>query len=745
MINNALNSRLIAKITIFHINLPSLQLKVRTYINMSVIQKIRTKYAKLAGGVIALALVAFILMDALSSRSGSLFGDDTSIVKVNGEKIDYIAYSQRTKDYEVLYGSQQTIDDNFRAQLNSMALEELVREQLIAEEAEKLGITVTEAEKNDLIYGNDPDPGVRNYQAFMNPDTKMFDPQYVKLFEQQVDQLDPTGKARQHWETYKSYILRNALSKKYNTLFTAAVYMPKFLVEARADQQASMANIDYVNLNYEIVQDDQVKLTDEDFKNYMKKHKSEYYNEESTRSIEYVSFNVLPAQEDTARALGVLQEIKEEFAATNDNESFVNRNSDESFNGAYRMKADYKSVFADSVFNMPVGSVFGPVYEEESYKLVKVLDKKMYPDSVTCRHILIKTADRGQATLEDSVAKRKIDSVAAAIKAGASFAEMVQKYSDDAGSKDKAGEYTFPFSQKDGLVKEFSDFVFENKPGQVTTVKVESNGYSGYHYIEILSHGEYRPALKLAVISKPLFAGDETENEVYANATEFAGKSTSAQAFNEAINKGNLQKLVADNVKVSDFTIYGLGPSRDVIKWMYEAKVGDVSPVFQLNGKYVVAKLTATREEGLMELDTNLRASIEPLVKNEKKAEILAKKYESKKSLAEIAAAAGAQVQTLDSFRGNNSFTGAIGYAPKVVGHSFYPGLKLNTISKPIQDQAGLYFITVKARYKQAEQDSSFITQERQMMEMEAKNTISSQIGNQLKKKAKIKYNPANF
>ena len=74
-----------------------------------------------------------------------------SVVKVNGEKIDYIAYSQRTKDYEVLYGSQQTIDDNFRAQLNSMALEELVREQLIAEEAEKLGITVTEAEKNDQI------------------------------------------------------------------------------------------------------------------------------------------------------------------------------------------------------------------------------------------------------------------------------------------------------------------------------------------------------------------------------------------------------------------------------------------------------------------------------------------------------------------------------------------------------------------------------------------------------------------
>lgn len=712
---------------------------------MSVIQKIRTKYAKLAGGVIALALVAFILMDALSSRSGNLFGEDTSVVKVNGEEIDYIAYSQRTKDYELLYGSSQTIDDNFRAQLNSMALEELIKEQLVAEQAEKLGLTVTEAEKKDMIYGNDPDAGVKNYQAFQNPDTKMFDPQYVKLFEQQVDQLDPTGKARQHWETYKSYILRSALTKKYNTLFNAAVYMPKFLVEARAKQQASMANIDFVSLNYEMVSDEEVKLTDADYKKYMEEHKAEYSNEEETRSMEYVAFNVLPAAEDTARALGVLNEVKEEFATTADVESFVNRNSEEPFNAAYLMKADYKSLYADSVYKMPVGTVFGPVYENEEYKLVKVLDKKMYPDSVKCRHILIKTADRGQAVLEDSIAKKKIDSVAAAIKAGAPFAEMVQKYSDDAGSKETAGEYTFPFAQKNSLVKEFSDFVFENKPGQTTTVKVESNGYSGYHYIEILNHGQYNEALKLAVISKQLYAGDETENEVYAKATEFAGNSTSAKAFDDEINKNKFQKLVADNIKVADFTVYGIGPSRDVIKWMYKAEVGDVSPVFQLTGKYVVAKLTSIRKKGMMELDTVLRTNIEPIVKSRKKAEILAKKYEGKKSLAEIATAAGVQVTTLDSIRGNNSFTPAAGYAPKIVGYSFYDGLKPNTLSKPILEQTGVYFITVKARYSKPEQDTTFVTRERQMMQMEARNTISSQITELLKNKAKLKYNPENF
>lgn len=712
---------------------------------MSVIQKIRTKYAKLAGGVIAVALVAFILMDALSSRSSSMFGDNTSIAKVNGEKIDYIAYSQRTKDYEILYGSSQAIDDNFRAQINSMALDDLVKEVLIKEQADKLGLTITEAEKKDMIYGNDPDPGVKNYQAFQNPDTKMFDPQYVKMFEEQVDQLDPTGKARQHWETYKAYLLRSALTKKYNTLFNAAVYMPKFLVEARAEQQAAMADIEFVNLNYEMVGDEDVKLTDEDYKKYMKEHKAEYYNEEDTRGIEYVAFNVLPSAEDTTRALGFLNEIKEGFATAKDNESFVNRNSEETFNGTYRMKTDLKSKYTDSVFNMPAGVVFGPVYEEGDYRLMKVLDKKMYPDSVKCRHILIKTSDRGQAVLEDSIAKRKIDSVAAAIKAGASFNEMVQKYSDDPGSKEAAGEYTFPFSQKASLVKEFSDFVFENKPGQTTTVKVESNGYSGYHYIEILSHGQYKEAIKLATITRPLYAGDETENDVYARATEFAGNSTSAKAFEEEVQKNKLQKQVADNIKVSDFTVYGIGSSREVIKWMYSAEQGEISPVFQLGGKYVVAKLATIRKKGMMELDTVIRQNIEYIVKSEKKAEILAKKYADKKSLAEIAAAASVQVMPMDSFRGNNSFTNSAGYAPKIVGYSFYEGLKLNTLSKPIKEQAGVYFITVKARYKKPEQDTTFITRERQMMEMEAKNSLNSQAATQLKDKAKIKYYADNF
>lgn len=712
---------------------------------MSVIQKIRTKYAKLAGGVIALALVAFILMDALSSRSGNLFGNDTSVAKVNGEEIDYVAYTQRTKDYEVLYGSSQTVTEEFRAQIDQMALEDLIKEKLIEEQAAKLGLLLTEAEKKDMIYGNDPDQMVKNYQAFMDPNTKAFNPQYVKLFEEQADQLDPTGKARLHWVTFKDYIVRNAISKKYNTLFAASVYMPKFLVAAKQKEQAQMADIDYVSIPYEQIKDEEVKLTDDDYKAYMNNHKAEYMIEEDTRSIEYIAFRVLPTAEDTSRALGTLNSIKEEFAATTDNESFVNRNSEESYVDKYVMKASYKSMYADSIFNMSAGTVLGPVYENDNYKLMKVLDRKQYPDSVKCRHILIQTANQGKEVMADSLAKMKIDSVVAAIKGGASFTDMVAQYSMDEGSKKTGGEYTFGFEQKVTISKEFGDFIFDGAPGETKLVKVENGQYAGYHFIEILSQGASSPALKIATISKALFAGDETENEVYAKATEFAGNSTNAAAFDKNVKDGNLQKLVADNIKVSDYTVYGIGPSREIIRWMYGAKVNDVSPVFAMTGKYIVAKLTSAREKGMMQLDDALKQNMEMQVRNGKKAEMIVKKYESKKSLAEIAAAAASQVQSFDSFRGNNSFSGPMGYAPKVVGYSFSKDFKLNTVSKPIKEQNGVYYISVKNRYGKPDVDTTFVAREREMMQMETKNSISNQVPIQLKKKAKIKYNPTNF
>jgi peptidyl-prolyl cis-trans isomerase D len=486
-------------------------------------------------------------------------------------------------------------------------------------------------------------------------------------------------------------------------------------------------------------------VSDDEMKAYMKKREALYKIDEPTRSIEYVSFDVVPSAEDTARALGALNQIKNDFTSAADVESIVNRNSDDPYNNTFVNKKTFMSAYSDSIFNMPVGNVFGPYFENNTYKLTKVVEKKSLPDSAKIRHILIKTEERGQVLAADSVAKRRIDSVVAAINAGASFDTMVIKISEDEGSKSTGGEYTFTLQQRPQISKEFGDFAFEGTKGEKKTVKVDNEAYAGYHYIEILDQTGVAPAAKLATITKALYPGETTENAAYAKASEFAGKNNNAQAFDDAVKKANLNKKMADNVKVNDFQIAGLGSSREMIRWMYDAKVGDISQVFSLDGRYVVAKLSAKKDKGMMDLDANLRPIIEAAVRNEKKAKIIADKYKSG-PLETIAQASGQMVQQADSFNGSQPFIPNLGYEPKVVGYTFFKGLNTGATSPAIKGQDGVFYISVLSRGSRPEPtDPNILQQMKAMQGMQLKSAITSGIDEMMRKSAEIEYNSKNL
>jgi peptidyl-prolyl cis-trans isomerase D len=716
---------------------------------MAVIQKIRSKYAKLAGFIIALSLVGFILMDAASGRFGDMFGRDSSVAKVDGEKIDSREFSQRVKDYETLYAYSQgktNIDEASRAQINEQSLKDLVNERLIAKVCEKVGIQSTKEEEKEIIYGSNPDQIVAQFPYFQNRETKMFDPQYIKAFEKQADQMDPTGKVREQWETLKAYVIRTNFTRKYTAAITKNIYVPRFINEFQLNERRNIASIRYVKIPYSTIPDAQVIVKDEEMNEYMKKHEKQYQADENSRSIEYVSFDITPSPEDTLRALGMLEKIKSDFANAADAESFVNKNSDEPYSGAFVNKKSFMSAYSDSILKMPAGSVFGPYFENNTYKLTKVLEKKEMPDSVKCRHILVKTKQNGQETAPDSVAKKKIDSAIAAINGGADFNAMVQKYSEDDGSKNTGGEYTFTLQQKPGISKEFGDFIFEGKPGEKKLVKVDNGSYSGYHYIEILEQKGIQPSAKLATISKALYAGDNTVNAAFGKANEFAGKYGTDKAFDEAIKKNNLNKRMAENIKAADFNIPGIGPSREIVRWVYDAKVGEVSTVFQLEGRYIIAKLTGVQEKGLMKLNPNIRPAIEAAVRTEKKAEMIKTKYKTMTSVDAVAAAATQQVQKIDSFNASLQFIENLGYEPKVAGYSFYEGFKVNATSPAIKGQDGVFYVNLTNRTKvEVAVNPAIENQKASMAEQQIKNNLQYQATEMIRKNASIKYNPKNL
>ena len=732
---------------------------------MSVILKIR-KNGKLAGTVIAVSLSIWIISEGANSSSLRDFfkgSSSTSVAMVNGKKIEPKDFQARVKEYETLmavYNPKSPMDEAGRAQLSEQVLQNSVMESIIGAQCEKLGITTTKDEEKELIYGPNADQLVRRFAVdgqmiFNNPETNMFDPQRVKEIEKSLSNPPAGaeqmyGKIKEEWETLKEYIVRNNRINKFNSMFAGSIFTPMFVAKHNYDDRAMTATIKFVKVPYTMVADNKVTVSDEDIKGYLARHRALYTPDQVSRTAEYVSFDIIPASADTARAVNTLADIKAEFAATKDNKTMVNNKSDDpgAYSEAYVNKKSFQSQFIDSIVAMQPGEVFGPYLENGAYHLTKVTGKKTLPDSVKIRHILIKTKDQGHDVVSDSVAKMRIDSIASAIRGGASFDSMVIRYSDDQGSNRNGGVYEWSLAQRAGIVKEFGDFVWEGAAGEKKTVKVESGNYSGYHYIEIINQRNEMPAVKLAIISKVLNPSDSTVNALYAKANDFAAKSTNGQEFDANAKKLGYDKRLAENVKVSAFTVPGMGASREVVRWMYDHKPGDVSQTFQLGDqKYVVVKLLSADDKGSLNITAANRPMLEQKVREEKKAEEITKMCQGKASLEDIAAATGQQVQQVDTVSLGASFLPNLGYEPKVVGYTFFDGLKPNTVSPAIRGMAGVYFISVLNRVKAADdpQAPMKVAQERAQMEMQNRNMVGQMLQPSIIKSADVKYNQANF
>ncbi len=705
---------------------------------MSVIQKLRTKYAKLVGALIGVSLVGFILMDAANGPLQSLFGNDTSVARVNGEKIESTDYQQRLADYEALvplFSQGKPMDEATRAQIRQQVLDELVYESLIADDIKDLGITVTDAERKELLGAEAPDPMVQQFPYFKDPQSGQFNPQYIAAFEQQVPKMEDVNQRQKllnDWEALKRFVVRNRLTQKYNALLMNGVNVPTFALNQSGKEAGEGTSVRFVKVAYASIPDADVKVTDEDLNNYLKAHTEQYTTDQPVRNMEYVSFDISPSGEDTAGSLGALQRLYNDFAATTNNETFVNRNSEVQFNKQYISRKNLQSPSADSIFNTPVGSVVGPYYEGGGYQMIKVVDKKQLPDSVKAQHILIAVNE----TRDDSAAHKLIDSLKAVATAGTvPFDSLAARFSEDPGSKANGGSLGY-FGQGQ-MVPEFNETAFNGKPGNLETVKTQF----GWHLIKVNDQKDFGPAVQLAVVAKTLQPSQATNEAAYGRAIAFAGKA-GGKNFEKEIAAAGLQKKVADGVKSTDFSLNGIGPARDMVRWLWEDKteVGGVSQPFPIEGQWIVARLAGKQDAGLMTLNATLKPQIEARVKAEKKADLIAAKYKDVKSLEQASTRSNQPILRADSFTIVNPFAPNIGFEPKVVGYAFYNGLKAGATSPPIKGNEGVFFISPVMRYTQP-QPPNMMEQQRMSTEMQSRQALGTILQQSLRRGATIKYN----
>ena len=600
--------------------------------------------------VIGFAMLAFILTDLMSSSNGSV-STDLVVGVIDDEEIDYQLFEQRIQK---TLESQRTSNSNLNVnQVRNSVWNQIVRETILNSQYNDLGLKVSSYELFDMVQGDNPYPAVK--QSFTNPETGKFDRARLLQFLKEDINNDETGQAMQQWLNFEEAIRKERETNKYNALISKGLSVSEWEAQQNKNYQSEIRNVSYVQIPFQNIPDSLISIKDSDLKSYMDDNSS-MYQQSASRSIEYVVFNVMPSEADRNDAQDWIEDIKSDFSLTEDNEIFIRKNSDV-FNRVLYVAENDLSENVKPLISSPIGTIIGPFnFNFNTLRLAKLVDVSSRPDSVKARHILISSNDKNSEI--------KIDSLKNIISNGQSFSKLAQEFSDDKGSAVNGGDLGW-FSEG-MMVEEFNDACFNAKKGDLITVKTQF----GTHLIELLEKSKSTKKYEVAYLDRQITYSNTTYQNVFSKAGKFAAENSNYDEFNMSVSSQNLSRRFADELEENTITIAGLDNPRELVRWAYNSKVGNVSDVFEFGNKIVVATLTAIKKEGLKELE-DVRNEVKSLVLNQKKSEILINELSSYNSLENISSDFGSQITSVEGINFYSSQVPKLGDQPEFVGATF--------------------------------------------------------------------------
>jgi peptidyl-prolyl cis-trans isomerase D len=633
-------------------------------------------------GFIGFAIVAFLVGDAINVGKpfwaasqkvvGSVDGEDISIDEF-GPKVD-----QNLQQFKQQYGGSAN------PQMTAMAVDNAWNGELatilLSKEYKRIGLDISADELFDLYQGKNPSPLIVQY--FGNPQTGQVDRAAVI---NSLKQQSSNPQLKQQWDLLQAEIEKQALQQKYGNLIKNSVYVTSLEANDEYQNRNKLANFNYVALEYASIPDASVKPSDSDYSDYYNNNKQKFDNPAETRSFDYVSFSVNPTKEDSAAIKVQIDKLAADFRASKSDSLFSAINSDVKVPYSYISKGKLDPAVDSVVFGLPAGSFYGPVFSGNSYKLVKVIDTRMSPDSVKASHILLDAAKMGGV----DKAVKMADSLKGLIQKGASFAALAKLYSVD-GSKDKGGDLgTFSRGQ---MVPEFENAAFN---GQVGDLKVVTSQY-GVHLIKIEKQVGSSKVAKVAYIEKNLVPSSKTKDQAYKKASAFL-TNVKGDDFAAEAKKLGYTVAVADRITGSQGYAPGLDNPRQLIKDAFAAEKGDVlSEVYQMDNAFVVAHLTDIKPKGILPLEA-VKKDIEPMVINAVKAKMLTEKFskaaQGASNLNQVAQKVGKQVMPVQNIVFANPIVPGAAQENKLIGSVF--GSSVGKLSKPVDGERGVYVFTV--------------------------------------------------
>ena len=672
---------------------------------MAAIGKIRS-WGPILVAVIGLALFAFIAEELFRSCESTRNQERQQIGEVLGKKIDVQEFQKLMDEYtDVIKMTQgrDNLTDQELNQVKDMVWQNYVQGELIADEAEKLGLTVTDQELQNMINeGTNP---MLMQTPFTNQQTGRFDASALKKFLAEYKKAQQTGgqMAEQYnsiynyWKFIEKNLRVQTLQQKYQALLAGCILSNPKQAEMAYRAENEESDIQLATFAYSTINDKDVQLSDADVKAKYEELKPSFKLLEETRDVKYVDFQVLPSTADRTALNKTVNDAAAKLAAADDPSEVVRKASSlVSYLGIPQTKAAFPSDIAQQLDSIAVGSTTAVKENkaDNTLNVVKLISKQQLPDSVEFRAIQVAAEDA-------ATAKKTADSIYTALQGGADFEAIAKKYG-------QTGEKTWITSNQyqnapsmDKDTKAYISALSNAAVNSLTNLPMTN----GNIILQVTDRRAMVTKYLAAVIKKSIDFSKDTYSAAYNKFSQFVSENQTLEAMEKNAQKYGYKVQERNSISNAEHYVVNIPATREAMKWLFEAKKGEISPLYECgnNDHLLVLALTNVNKKGYQTLDNKqVNEYVRQQALNDKKAEMLMKKAAGVKSLAE-AMKAGAKVDSVNQV----TFAAPVFIAETGASEPALSGAVAATdagkfSAAPVKGNAGVYLFQVNKKQTRA-------------------------------------------
>ena len=627
---------------------------------MATLNTLRTKFGFVLSVIIAIALLAFIF--SLRNEMG-FSGNNPKVGEIAGDKITYSEYYDEYEFTKQMTGGNAAYDDASEERLAAETWYSLITRHAITPGFDAMGLTVSDAERISMLAGEHP--SAVYYSYFANPQTGEYD---VNMIGEVLEQMGNNPQL----ENIHAMAVRDRLFTKYAGLVRGGAYVNSLEVNAGVDHANKRFSGRVAGKSYASVPDSLFSVSSNEIKKYYNEHKNRF-KQVPSRSISYVVFEVDPTQEDMNAIENEVREVADKFVEAEDVRSFVRQNRRGTVEQNFVSRAQLTADEAEALLN---DKMYGPVLENDVWKMARVVASKNAPDSIGMRHVALPYNETALA-----------DSLLTALRNGGNIAAMAAEYSIMQTAADGGELGVMPFSV---LPEEFAEALANAKVGD----KVKVVAGNVIHVVDVYKVGAVTKHVNVARIEYPVEASSATKRAVHNAASTFAVNANgSVDKFHAAANEAAVTERAA-TINNGQRLVSGLDRSHEIVRWAYGTDKGDVSEIFNIGKDYVVAVLTDIDDSEYRSV-ASVQSEIQRELLNGKKFDHIVAGING----GTIEAVAG-ELETDASEFSNLAYAmyyvpgTRLIYEPRLVG-AIASTEQTGTLSAPVKGSSGVYYFVV--------------------------------------------------